>query len=557
MHQFGILSSVGATPKQLKNSVLFEGLCIGIVGIPIGIVIGIGSIRVVLYMVATNFRNILYEEVPLTLSINIPTLVIAAVVSMMTILISAYMPARKAANTPVMESIRQTNEIKIQSKDIKTSKWVERVCGLEGTLALKNFKRNKRRYHSIVLSLSLSVVLFVCGSTFGTHLKQAAKQSVMDGDYDLLFVTEEMEEDEVFRLYDKLRTIDGIDESSYQAILPYSCTVKVGEFSEDYRETMSYHALNETIHLPMDIQFIEDCIYLDFIKSLDLPIDEYTGENAKMITVGKFKKVEDTKDSRKVMTNLFAERFINCTVAPEINHQPQVEQGKKISMLLVDTVPLDALPVHPSEVKPYMFMVVAPYSLKAQFEASGIKQQIGLTFLSENPSPVMAKMESMIQSEGITSDYTLYNVSEIMEQNRNLLFIVNVFTYVFVMMISLIATANVFNTISTNIRLRRRELAMIRSIGMSDHDLQKMMHFECAFYGIKTLIFALPIASICSWLIYQGLIEGGAEIDFIFPWGSIGISSFGVFFIVFITMLYAVRKIQKENIIDGLRDELS
>lgn len=110
MHQFGILSSIGATPKQLRNSVLFEGLCIGIVGIPIGIVIGIGSIRVVLYMVATNFRNILYEEVPLTLSINVPTLVMAAVVSMMTILISAYMPARKAANTPVMESIRQTND---------------------------------------------------------------------------------------------------------------------------------------------------------------------------------------------------------------------------------------------------------------------------------------------------------------------------------------------------------------------------------------------------------------------------------------------------------------
>lgn len=87
----------------------------------------------------------------------------------------------------------------------------------------------------------------------------------------------------------------------------------------------------------------------------------------------------------------------------------------------------------------------------------------------------------MIQSEGITSNYNLYNANEIFEQNRNIVFVVDVFTYVFVFMISLIATANVFNTISTNIKLRKREFAMLRSVGMSDRDFNKMMNFECAF----------------------------------------------------------------------------
>jgi putative ABC transport system permease protein len=124
-------------------------------------------------------------------------------------------------------------------------------------------------------------------------------------------------------------------------------------------------------------------------------------------------------------------------------------------------------------------------------------------------------------------------------------------------MISLIAVANVFNTISTNIKLRRRELAMLRSVGMSDRDFNKMMRFECALYGMRALLVGLPLAIIFSWLIYKGMVIGGAEnIDFVFPWFSMGISVFSVLLVIFITMIYAVSKIKKENIIDALRDDM-
>ena len=137
------------------------------------------------------------------------------------------------------------------------------------------------------------------------------------------------------------------------------------------------------------------------------------------------------------------------------------------------------------------------------------------------------------------------------------MYVVNVFTSVFAAMISLIAVANVFNTISTNIRLRRRELAMLRSVGMPDRDFRKMMNFECAFYGVRTLLLGLPAAGVLSWLIYRGFVLGGADMNFIFPWRSMTISVLGVFFVVFITMLYAVSKIKKENIIDALRDDMN
>ena len=194
VRQFGILLSVGATRKQLQNSVLFEGLCIGALGIPIGILVGIPGIKLVLSLVSANFGNIMYDTVPLTLKVSVPVLAAAAAVSMATILISAYIPARKAAGAPVMECIRQTGEVRLSAGMVKTSKLAARILGLEGTLALKNFKRNRRRYRSIVLSLTLSVVLLVTASTFSSHLKRAAEGAVVDSDYDICFCARDMDE---------------------------------------------------------------------------------------------------------------------------------------------------------------------------------------------------------------------------------------------------------------------------------------------------------------------------------------------------------------------------
>ncbi|MCY6485395.1 FtsX-like permease family protein [Clostridium aestuarii] len=560
-HQFGILSSVGATAKQLRNSVLFEGLCISAVGIPIGIIVGISSIRLMLSVVSKNFGNILYDTVPLTLKISAPAIVVAAVVSMVTILISAYIPARKAASTPVMECIRQTNEVKVESKAVKTSKLAQRIYGLEGTLALKNFKRNKKRYRSIVLSLVLSVVLFISTSAFVTDLKQASERAVVFTTYDIGLATQDMDDGKMLQLYDKLKTADGIYESSYQALMKYSCAAKASDLSDYYWEYEGSHSPDETVNLPMEIQFLDNSAYLNIIKGLGLPAEEYTGQNAKMIAVAKMKGRSNRVEEPDQFIDIFKSSSINFTIAPEINGKPKMEQGQNVRIKFVETVPPDTLPIlgNSGTKNPFFFRMMAPYSLKEKFKTPDTHVAIkGLTFRSKNPTQSVAKIEMIIQAEGITANYKLYNMYKMLDDNRNMIFIANVFAYTFIIMISLIAIANVFNTISTNIKLRRREFAMLRSVGMSERDFQKMMNFECAFYGMKALLFGLPIAIISSWLIYKGMVSGGADnIDFVLPWGSIGISVFSVFLVVFITMLYAINKIKKENIIDALRDDMS
>ena len=545
--QFGILSSVGATASQLRNSVLFEGLCIGAIGIPIGILVGIGSIRLVIPIIAGNFSTILYSTVPLTLSVSIPAIVAAATVSLVTILISAYIPARKAANTPVMESIRQTNEVKVESKAMKTSKLTQFLFGLEGTLALKNFKRNKKRYRSIVLSLVLSVVLFVSGSAFRTTLGRLSERLTIDIDYDILFSIQDMDISEMFPLYDKLKTADEVYESSYQAIFRYSSMVNADDISDRYREYAGVDtAPDGMVHLPMDIQFIEDSEYLRFINELSLSTEEYIGQNAKMIAVAKQRI--DKEDGPNEVFDMFTNRSMTFNIVSELNTDPTMDQVQTINITFVDTYPMDPPPSQSPTQNPNLFMVIAPYSLIEKFVSTDAHaEKIGLAFLSKNPSQSVGEMETMIQGMGITSEYTLYNVYTILEQWRSLTFVIDVFTYVFVIMISLIAVANVFNTISTNIRLRRRELAMLRSVGMSEHDFQKMMNFECVFYGMRALLVGLPIAGFVSWLIYEGLAtaERMDNFDFVFPWRSMAISMVSVFFVVFVTMLYAISRGKK------------
>ncbi len=412
VHQFGILLSVGATERQLRNSVLFEGLLMGFIGIPLGAAAGIPLIGLVLMLVSENFSNVLYDNVPLVLKVSVPAIAVAAVTDMCTILLSAYLPARKAAGMSVMECIRQTNALKTDEGTVGPLKPVRALYGLEGSLAWKNFRRNRKRYHSIILSLTLSVVLWVSADSFGTDLKRLGAQAVVDVDGDILFQTKDMGEEEFLQLYDELKMVSGVSKSAF-----------------------------------------------DF----------------------------------------------------------------------------------------------------AAEDPGGAEAEHCMTFWSDTPGQTKDRMQTLTDGAGITVSYTLRNVHEALEQNRNMLFIINLFAVFFTIMISLIAMANVFNTISTNIRLRRRELAMLRSVGMSDREFGRMMRFECLLYGFRTLLYGLPAAGLCSWGIYMVLIglEEAVDTEYTIPWGSMGTSILGVFLMIFVTMIYTTGKIKKENIIDALRDDLN
>jgi len=560
--QFGILSSVGMTKKQLRKSVLFEGFCIGIIGIPIGLVVGIGGIGAALSGLGEFFRGQTAADIPLSLSVSFPAILIAAVVSAVTILVSAYIPAIKAAKRSAIDSIRQTNDIKANPKDVRTSKLTKLLFGLPGILASKNFKCNRKRYRATILSLFISIVLFISASALGLYISKGADLVILDSGHDISFIyyppgDQNYQENLALslRLYEQLKNVEGITDSGYTTRT--ECQTKVPEelLSDDY---ISWFG-SSVSHL--NIIFMDDNSYSNYLEKLGLPEAEYIGENAMFPAVGKmsFGDMDGKYHSFDVFNNT---GNVELTIHPVVYNATPEEQlavfqiAKELSITIVEVLPArwgnDMAGLD----------VFVPYSMMKEFEDLQMQDLSGSlfqTFLSSDYKASVASMREILEKEEAAlqrGHQILIVAQEVLESNRNEQLVVNVFTFGFTILMSLVAIANVFNTISSSIRLRRREFAMLKSMGMDNRSFRRMMNYECVFYGLKALLYGLPVSSALTWWIYKA-VGYGAAIAFTLPWISIGIAIAGVFFLVFVIMLYATHKINKENVIDTLRAEMA
>ncbi|MDD2234510.1 MAG: ABC transporter permease, partial [Desulfitobacteriaceae bacterium] len=173
-----------------------------------------------------------------------------------------------------------------------------------------------------------------------------------------------------------------------------------------------------------------------------------------------------------------------------------------------------------------------------------------------NSSDPTGLIESIKEYQKHTSiaNIHIYDVAASNKKNMQFVTLISVFFYGFVALIAAICVANIFNTISTSISLRKREFATLKSIGMTPKGFNKMINYESLFYGIKALLYGLPISFGIMYLIYK-LLSNSFEFSFAIPWGSIIGTIIAVFAIVGSTMLYASSRIKKENIIDVLKNE--
>ena len=160
------------------------------------------------------------------------------------------------------------------------------------------------------------------------------------------------------------------------------------------------------------------------------------------------------------------------------------------------------------------------------------------------------KLEQGIYNADIYMTNSVLQVKEV----ENGMLLISVFAYGFIILMTLICVANIVNTISTSLALRRREFAMIKSVGMTDKAFNRMIAYESAFYGIKSIIFGLPAAT-AIMLYVRELVGGEYGTEFEIPWIGYIIAIIGVFMVIGGTMIYSSGKIKKANIIEALRDE--
>lgn len=195
-----------------RRTVLFEGAFLGLAGIPLGILSGIGGIGVTLSIVNRLMVGLMVEQGSTLRLVLSPYLIPAATVLVVLIIfISAYLPARKAAATAPIEAIRQSAAITIKGKNVKTSRLIRRLFGIEGELALKNLKRNRRRYRTTVFSLFISIVLFVSFSTFVNYAFTGAALYYREVPFDFSILVEALSLEEQKELSARVAALDAVE----------------------------------------------------------------------------------------------------------------------------------------------------------------------------------------------------------------------------------------------------------------------------------------------------------------------------------------------------------
>ena len=135
-----------------------------------------------------------------------------------------------------------------------------------------------------------------------------------------------------------------------------------------------------------------------------------------------------------------------------------------------------------------------------------------------------------------------------------MILVINIYLYGFITVITLIGVTNIFNTITSNMELRQKEFAMLKSIGMTRREFNNMINLETIFYSTKALIYGIIFGLIGTFAMYKAVamkLDSGVYIPVI----PIIISIIFVFILVFIIMRYSISKINKQNIIETIRKE--
>ncbi|MBR6697269.1 MAG: ABC transporter permease, partial [Lachnospiraceae bacterium] len=535
--QFGLLSSVGATKKQVRKMVFFEALSVSVVGIPLGILSGIGGIGVTLMIIGPKFRSLGFP-VDMELSVSWFSIVVAVVVALVTVMISAWLPSKRATKVTAIEAIRQNNDIKIRNKNVKVSKLTAKLFGLPGVLATKYYKRNKKKYTTTVVSLFMSIVLFVTTSAFTSYITDAANVAFETSDYDLEFIANKVQLKNVGKdeLLKKIKGAKNITDACYVQYNIYTSDTKKEYLTDDAIRVLEGNPLMVAVY------FIDDDAYESMLKDYNLNKAVYMNKENPVAVICDGTVEFDSEKEKYITINSFKKDNVETSIELYSTDEKITIKGGKI---LYD---------HPYFMDVYAVSYLYPASFM-DVVMPETEDSSGIYYLmkSDNHNESFTSVKNILKELSLSSS-NLYDYAAQAESDRNLLTILNVFSYGFITLISLIAAANVFNTISTNISLRRREFAMLKSIGMDNKAFNRMMNFECILYGAKSLILGIPVSVLISYAIHLSIMHG-VEMAYKLPISAMLIATASVFLVVFMTMLYSMSKIKKDNPIEALKNE--
>ena len=550
----GMLSSVGATKRQKRFSIYYEGFILALFGIPLGIGAGVAGIGITLKalgkkIIATSMINGVTEQnVSMKVVFPIWAVLIVLGLSIITILISCSIPAKKASKISTISAIRQSDEIKVKAKTLKCPKYIKAIFGYEGELAYKNLKRNGRKARVITVSIALSIVLFLsCNYFCALFANETVAQDSMP--YQIGVHLDETNRESAIKEFEN---IDGIDDM-YSVTNLYYFVQK----SKNYKNNFEMFTDNKNLtnaysrefsnRFAVLINMIDDDMFNELCAKNDIDSKAYYNSNNKCKLL-LMNNVSHTANGKKVFTDNILGSSFKEAYYPEDNLQFEITDFVKYS----NTKPCNLNNI--GVISLYM-----PYSqfVKVCKNINANDNQLSNYILGIETTDHQKVTEKLntISDDGKYSNFSVVDFSEQMQAFNTIALVIQVFVYGFVALISLITIFNIINTISSGIASRKKEFAMMKSVGITPKGFNKMIMLESAFYGIKAVIFGLPISALISFGMHKALNNSTAtfSIDYVLYL----IVALVVFAIIGMTMIYSVKKVQQNNIIETLKDDIN
>lgn len=529
MKQYGMLASVGATSKQIRKNVFFEAAFLALIGIPLGVLSGVLASFLLIWVCNRFFAEGL--SIHLVFSVSVLPILAAVVLSYVTILISARRSASRAARVSPMEAIRGNSEVIVNAKKVRSPKWIKRFFGIGGELADKNLRRSRKKYRTTVISIVVSAALFIAmwsfiDMAFGT-LGIYQQERTYNVEVDL------SEKAAADRMEQALEENEAVEKYTRCHEMMLEIPAEAVVLGKEYKEALDVEEAEDSFYI--SVLSLGEKEYSRYLKLLGLDEDEVEG---KAVLYSKSNLRVENEKGKEVYRTI-----------PIFGYQ----RGDVI------TVRLDAEEIHlevaaVADVKPFGldtlhdFLVVSDQT----FEQMVHLDDISISFYISSDDA--DKLTEDLQKEFETDRINIYNQDAQVRREKSFYMVFAIFLYGFIGVISLIGITNIFNTITTNMELRSREFAMLKSIGMTKREFTRMIRLESILYCGKSLLIGIPLGIVLSLLIYRAFMEG-AELGYTIPWGGILIAAAAVLLLIAGIMRYSMNRINRQNIIETIRNE--
>lgn len=528
--QYGMLASVGATSKQIKKNVLFEGLSIGLIAIPLGILLGIVAIMILLQVVNYLLSDMFVAGLNLEYSISIIPIIASIIISLITIYLSCLIPAIRASKISPIESIRGNNDIKLKPRKIKTPKFIKKVFGIGGVIASKNLKRSKKKYRTTVISIVVSIFIFISLSSILTLGTKVTTLYYTDFKFNMFVSGGDK------TIYEEIAKLDNVDNYAY--FYEKGLDINFEKYSSEFGKQVLGDIENGGILLAV----YNNEYFKQYIKELGISEENYK-KAAILIDDVILYNADNTRT---------VDRIYNIQSGDEITI---TDSSKEKSFVITKTTTERPMGLENTYYDSGIIVVSQDF-LEEVFGEKVDESYIldDLLIYSEEDETLENTINDLIKQNENYSELAVYNYNTAVEQQKRIILVVAIFLYGFITVISLIGVTNIFNTITTNMILRSKEFAMLKSIGMTKKEFNRMIRLESIMYGLKALIIGIPLGILGSYFIYKAFALD-TDFGYSLPIVPIIISIVFVFIIVGITMKYSLNKINKQNIIETIRKD--